>query len=74
LSRPPPRRRCALGTAAELRLEKKHPMILLAHQLGILFPATSNRDLALREPELAVPTITLTSSPWVGWHEVDHVD
>jgi hypothetical protein len=49
-------------------------MILLAHQLGILFPATSNQDLALREPELAVPTITLTSSPWVGWHEVDHVD
>jgi hypothetical protein len=49
-------------------------MIFLAHHLGILFPATSKQDLALWEAELEAPTITLTSSPWVGWHEVDHVD
>ncbi|MDE8671093.1 hypothetical protein PY310_21325 [Pseudarthrobacter sp. H3Y2-7] len=49
-------------------------MIFLAHHLGLLFHVTRRQDLALWEAELATPTVTLTSSAWVGWHEVDPVD
>lgn len=49
-------------------------MIFLAHQLGLLFHATYKQDLALWEAELAAPTLTLTSSAWAGWYEVNHVD
>lgn len=68
------RRRCGPGTAAELRLEGKHLMIFLAHHLRLLIHATHKQDMALWEAELAAPTLTLTSSAWAGWHEVDHVD
>lgn len=70
----PQHRRCGPGTAAELRLEGKDLMIFLAHHLGLLFHVTHKQDLALWEAELAAPTVTLTSSAWVGWHEVDPVD
>ncbi|WP_285320799.1 hypothetical protein [Pseudarthrobacter sp. lyk4-40-TYG-27] len=46
-------------------------MIFLARHLGLMFHLNSKQDVALWEAELAVPSLRLTSSAWVGWYEED---
>ncbi|MDR7084287.1 hypothetical protein J2X01_003595 [Arthrobacter ginsengisoli] len=46
-------------------------MISLVHHLALLFHLNRQQDLVLWDEDLATPTLKLTSSAWVGWHEED---